>query len=520
MTKQSFIKGAMILLAAGIINRILGFIPRIALPRMIGAEGIGLYQMAYPLMIVILTIITGGIPLAVSKLVAEADAEGRPDKIKATVKIALTITITGSMLFTALSLWFASYITTNWFTDSRVYYAYISMTPILLIAGISSVLRGYFQGLQNMIPTALSQTAETLIRIIVALLLAYMLLPLGVQYAAAGAMIGVVAGEAIGLLVLAYPFLKKRPPSAQASTAANTHKPPALFRQLFRVAIPVTASRLVGSGSYFAESIMTVQGLAAAGIATAVATTQYGVLQGMVLPILLLPTALTYSLAVSLVPSLSEAALRNDHRTVHKRLHQSLMLSMIAGAPFAIIMYVLADPLCRLIFNHAEAGAMLKMMAPIALFIYFQGPLQAALQALERPGTALINTLIGAIAKLTLIAILAAKPNLGIYGVVIAINVNIALVTALHWFSVTKLLKFSMPAIDFLKVSAAIGLAGVSCSYVWKHTGYALASPLRLTAAIFAALLVYLLGCIALRLIDREDLRRLVWMYKKFKKQP
>src|SRR5690606_7860719 len=158
---------------------------------------------------------------------------------------------------------------------------------------------------------------------------------------------------------------------------------------------------------------------------------QYGILQGMAMPILLLPTALTYSLAVALVPSLSEAAHRNDRRTVHKRLHQSLKLSMIAGAPFAIIMFVLAVPICQVAFNHGEAGIMLRMMAPIALFIYFQAPLQAALQALERPGSALLNTLIGAVTKLSLIAILASNPALGILGVIIAINVNIALVTVL-----------------------------------------------------------------------------------------
>src|SRR5690606_30631292 len=98
-------------------------------------------------------------------------------------------------------------------------------------------------------------------------------------------------------------------------------------------------------------------------------------------------------------------------------------------------------PICLLAFNHSEAGIMLRMMAPIALFIYFQAPLQAALQALERPGIALLNTLIGAILKLSLIAILASNPALGILGVVIAINVNIAVVTVLHWISVSKLLQ-------------------------------------------------------------------------------
>ena len=173
---------------------------------------------------------------------------------------------------------------------------------------------------------------------------------------------------------------------------------PAL-RKLINLSVPVTASRMIGSLSYLLESILTARALAAAGIATGIATAQYGALQGMIIPILLLPTALTYSLAVSLVPSLSEAAAKGDRATIHKRLHQSMRLALVAGAPFVVIMTLFAEPICRILYNHAEIAPMLKWMAPIGLFIYLQAPLQAALQALDKPGTALMNTFIGAAVK-------------------------------------------------------------------------------------------------------------------------
>src|SRR5690606_276978 len=138
----------------------------------------------------------------------------------------------------------------------------------------------------------------------------------------------------------------------------------------------------------------------------ALATAQYGALQGMVIPLLLLPTALTYSLSVSLIPSLSEAAANNDHRTIQKRLHQSLRLALLIGTPFAVITFVLAEPICLYLYNDTNVAGMLKWMAPVALFIYLQAPLQAALQALDKPGTALLNTFIGASIKLTLIYVL------------------------------------------------------------------------------------------------------------------
>ncbi|MDF2960735.1 MAG: rane protein, partial [Paenibacillus sp.] len=287
MTKQSFIQGTLILLAAGIINRILGFVPRMALPRIIGPEGVGLYQMGYPFMIVILTLITGGIPIAVAKLIAAAEAEGNEARVRRIFRLAMAFTFALSSLFTLISLLSARWISSSLLTDSRVYYTFICMTPIILLVGIGSVIRGYFQGKQNMIPTALSQVVETLVRIVTVLALAYLMLPYGVEYAAAGAMTGVMIGEVCALLVLYWQYKNDRKkiahdPVAKIGTAATAGRW-ANLKQLLQLAMPITGSKLVGSFSYFLESILIIQSLAAAGIATSLATAQYGALQGMVI---------------------------------------------------------------------------------------------------------------------------------------------------------------------------------------------------------------------------------------------
>lgn len=518
MTKQSFIQGTLILLAAGIVNRILGFIPRITLPRVIGAEGIGLYQMGYPFLIVILTIITGGIPIAVAKLVAEAEAEGDEDRIRRTFRLSMLLSLSLSTAFTIASLFAARWISTYLLTDSRVYYTFLVMTPIILIVGIGSVYRGYFQGRHNMIPTALSQVVETMVRIVAVLAFAYMMLPYGLEYAAAGAMAGVLAGEVAALFVLYFMFStsRSRPRSLRASKrngSPNKGRGSSL-KTLLKLATPITGSKLVGSCSYFFESIVIVRSLALAGVATKIATAQYGALQGMVMPVLMLPSALTYSLSVSLIPSLSEAAAQNDMRTIHSRLHQSLRLALVTGAPFAMIMFVLAEPLCQVLYGQSQVAPMLKMMAPIALFIYFQAPLQATLQALERPGSALVNTLLGSIVKLSLIYWLASKPEFGILGAVLAINVNIMLVTVLHWLSVSKLLKFRMDMRDFVKVGAAMAISGLA-SYSIMFNEWLDNDTARFIVSSFAGLVIYLLCSVMFRLIDRNDLLRILWLGRK-----
>ncbi|CAG7631435.1 Stage V sporulation protein B [Paenibacillus solanacearum] len=521
MTKQSFIKGTLILLAAGIVNRILGFIPRITLPRVIGAEGIGLYQMGYPFLIVILTIVTGGIPIAVAKLVAAAEAEGDEAKVRSIFRMTMALSIVLSSVFTVGTYFGARRITEYLFTDDRVYLTFLCMTPIIFVVGISAVFRGYFQGRHNMIPTALSQVVETIVRIVTVLAFAYLMLPYGIEYAAAGAMVGVLAGEICAFLVLMllYRQARKReqPAGPVKKSKMGAFSRISNLKQIITLALPVTGSKLVGSCSYLLESILIVHCLAAAGVATNMATAQYGALQGMVMPVLLLPSALTYSLAVSLIPSLSEASALGDMKTIHKRLHQSLKLALVTGAPFAVIMYVLAEPICLYMYGQAGVGPMLKMMAPAALFIYFQAPLQAALQALERPGSALVNTLAGSTVKLLLIYMLASNPEFGILGAVVAITINIMLVTVLHWNSIARLLKFSMNAGDFLKVGLSMAAAGMTCQLVmftlWTGSGM-----IRFLAACCAGMVVYLLVAMLLKLFDRSDVFRLFWLGKRFVK--
>ncbi|WP_307586285.1 stage V sporulation protein B [Paenibacillus wynnii] len=519
MNKQSFIQGTLILLAAGILNRLLGFIPRIALPRIIGAEGVGLYQLGYPFFIVLITLITGGIPLAIAKMVAEAEGEQRPDRSRQILRTGLALSLGLGVVFTTLALLGASWVSTVILTDSRVYYTFIGMTPMIGIVAVSSVYRGYFQGRQNMIPSALSSVLETVIRIFFMLWFSWILLPKGIAFAAAGAMLGVTVGEIAGMLVLLWQYFsiikrdKKKEPAHSSSEELTQktileYKGSVLYRML-GISVPVTAGRLVGSFSYLLESIITARSLALAGIATAAATAQYGALQGMVIPLLLLPGVLSSSLAVSLVPSLSEAAAQHDQSTIHKRMHQALRLALVTGAPFAVLMYILADPLCSLLYGNADTAPMLRMMAPFALFLYVQAPLQAALQALNRPGRALLNTLVGAIIKIILILVLASRPEYGIYGAIIAIIVNSILVTLLHGYSVISLISFSLKVSDIVKTGVAMIIMGAGQRYVYTSIPISNTHWIQFLFAASIGVIIYLGIAYISGLISLRDLNRL-----------
>ena len=309
MSKQSFFKGTLILVGAGLVTKLMGFINRIFLSRIIGAEGMGLYQMAVPTMYLVITLTQFGLPIAISKLVAEASVEKNHTKVKSILKISLLIVSFLSVIFTTAMILGTPFISKYLLTDQRAFYSLIGIAPIVPIVAITSIIRGYFQGKQNMIPTASSQLVEQFVRIFTVLLLATYFLPMGVEYASAAAMVGVVIGELAGMLSLLYQFKKNNLKSiwigSKMKDALQRHAE--TIKGLLRIAVPVTSGRLIGSLTFWIEPIVVAQSLAIAGLTTAAATAYYGQLQGMAIPLLTFPTFFTYSLAVSLVPAVAEA---------------------------------------------------------------------------------------------------------------------------------------------------------------------------------------------------------------------
>lgn len=516
MTKQSFFRGTLILIAAGLITRILGFINRIVLARVIGAEGVGLYVMAVPTLILIITLTQIGLPVSISKLVAEADAVQDHAKVKRILVVSFSIVAVLSIVFTTAMIGFAPLLSNHFLTDSRAYYPLLAISPIVPIVAMSSVLRGYFQGRQNMRPTAYSQVIEQVVRIALVAFMTRLLLPYGIEYAAAGAMISVVFGELASLVYMLAMFRHKKTFQLRKRFRHYLVKGKATFHELMAIALPTTGSRLIGSLSYFFEPIVVSQSLAIAGVATAIATAQYGQLAGYAIPLLQLPTFITYSLSVSLVPAISEAAVRNENNLIHYRLNQALRLALISGGLAVVILFIFAEPIVNMMYRAPEVAIYLKVMAPLSIFLYFQGPLQAALQALNLAKAAMMNSLFGALIKICAIFLLTSRPELGIVGAALAIVIGFVLVTLLHFLSLVKTIRF---AIDMrMLFKAVIVVVSTACfGHFLFNYFFILPGELLNTVLIIALCTIfYFMIAIVCQLITNEDLKRLSFLKKFF----
>ena len=195
----TFIRGAAILAVAGVIVRFIGAAMRIILAALMGDEGIGLYQMAYPIYSSLLAISTAGIPVAVSKLVSENIALKDFREAMRVFRIALSILSMSGLAIALALLLSAEFLAVNVIEEPRAVYPLLAIAPAIFFVTVMSALRGFFQGQQKMLPTAASQFVEQIGRVVVSLVLTVVLLPVGLEFAAAGAAFGAVVGGVVGL---------------------------------------------------------------------------------------------------------------------------------------------------------------------------------------------------------------------------------------------------------------------------------------------------------------------------------
>ncbi len=458
VTKQTFLQGTLILIAAGMITRFLGFINRIIVARLMGEEGIGLYMMALPTLFLVYTLTQFGLPIAISKRVAEAEAHGDLKKIKRILIISLTITGTLSIVFLIGLLLIAPIVATKFLTDERTLYPLLAISPMVPISAVSSVIRGYFQGRQNMKPQSYAQVIEQIVRICCVSFLVKLFLPYGVEFAAAGAMFSVIVGELCSLFYMLRMFKVKKRFKLRTGIFRYIKSGRQTFNELMSIALPGTGSRLVGSVSNFLEPILVSQSLAIAGFQTVAATKLYGALTGYALPLLFMPTFITHSLAVAMVPNISEADAKQNKQLVHYRIHQAIRISFASGALATVILMLFSVPILEFMYGTSSASRFLVLMAPFFIMLYVQFPLNAALQALNFAKEAMWNSIISTGVKFVVLIIFATNPDFGIMGVAMGMIVGVVLGTMLHMATLIKVISFRLPWMDFLKMTCLFAL--------------------------------------------------------------
>ena len=503
MRKTSLKSGAIVLIIAGFINRIIGFIYKVLMVRLVGSEGIGLFQMVLPVFSFILVLTTAGIPPTISKLVSENIALGKVYKAKKIFRVAVLMLTLTSLVLTILSWLTVPYVVNNFFADSRVYWAYLTVLPSIVVISFSSVFRGYFMGNKEMFPSATSQVIETVVRFCIGLLSASYLYQFGLEFAIMGFSIGIVLGEIAGLISL---FLFYRRQNFHLISAQGSALE--ILRHMYGLALPITINRMIATLVFSLHAIIIPMRLHDAGYTIREATALYGQLSGIAYTIISLPTIVTVSLAITMVPAISEAQAANNYLLIKKRSSLALKYTLLAGIPWAVIFYVLPFHLTSFLFKSPEAGIPLKMLAFGCIFIYLQQTTNGILQGLGKVNKILINSLAGAFINIIGVYFLTAT-SMGIKGTALALNISALVVTGLNIFSLLKETgcTFKFSKLSFLGVGAFI--MGVSIWYLEYLLSRYVGELQLIIIVIVFGLLLYLIVLLIFGFISFKDIKKL-----------
>lgn len=442
--RNLFIKGAITLGTAGLISRLMGFTYRIILPRVIGAEGVGLYQLAYPIYTTLLVVSTSGLPVALAKMISDKITKKEYKFAYKIFRVSLFLSMGIGLFLSLLMAVLAGPIIDIFNWDPRSIYSIFAITPAVFFVSMVATYRGFFQGLQNMVPTAFSQVIEQFFRIVTMVILVFLLLPYGIEFAAAGATFGAVVGAIAGLLVLLYIYYKKskdiwkKIDQQNSETNFNFRK---IAQDIISLAVPVTFGALILPLMSFIDAAIVPARLQIAGFDNFMEL--YGQLAGMAMVLVHFPTIFTLSLAKSLVPAISEAFALEDFALIKRRTESSFRLTILIALPSAVGLFALAEPLATVVFASPGAAIPLRFVAWGVLFISIKQVTAAILQGMGKAVIPARNLFIGAIFNAFINYYLTALPSFGIRGAALGTVSGFAIASFLNLYYTSKWTDFN-----------------------------------------------------------------------------
>lgn len=426
MKKSKFIKSTIILLIGGFITKLLGMLIKIIMTRLLGTKGIGTYMLISPTFTLLIGLSSMGLPIAISKLVAE-DKRNNKNLIFSNIPLILII----DFIIMITLLFISKFISTNLLNEPKTYYALIAIGMVLPFISISSTLRGYFFGKEKMIPHVVSNIIEDLIRLIILSIGIPYFLKKGLEYAMAFIVLSNIISELTSILVLFF-FLPKNFKITKKDIKPNLDS----IKLAMNIGIPTTGSRLIGSIGYFLEPIILTYSLLKIGFTNDYIITEYGIINGYIMPLLLLPSFFTNAISQALIPTISHSYSNGYINYTKTKIKQAIFISLLIGIPITLFFELFPNIPLKLIYNTTEGINYLRVLAPICLLFYIQSPVTSSLQAMGKAKEAMFGTLEGMILRTT--TLLIGSLLFGIWGLIIATSINIIFVTLHQIYHIKK----------------------------------------------------------------------------------
>ena len=420
--QKTLVRGATILAIAGIVSKIFGAIFRIPLTNMIGAEGQSYYGVAYPVYQLFFAIATAGFPVAISRMVSERTAKGDFINAHNSYKLSLKVSTALGVVSFAI-MYFGAGAIAKAYANPGAEASLKAVSFALLFTPIVASLRGYYQGRQNMRPTAITEVVEQMVRVIVGLSLAYAFYKTSLEQAAAGATFGASAGiiAALILMILIYRLDSKARANLIKRSAKVEESDKDRVKQLFAYLIPITIGACIMPIMINIDAAIIVRRLLATGWDHATAKNLYGLISGYVDPIIGLPNVFVDAICISMMPAVTTAFTLQHKEELDAHIRTGLKTMMVIAYPCTVGLIVLAKPILRMLYVKKldEADMAVPLLQILAGSIVTLAPLrilEASLQGLGKMNLPFINLFIGALVKVVLTFVLVGIPALNVNG--------------------------------------------------------------------------------------------------------
>ena len=513
--KQSFLGGAAVLAAGIVIVKIIGAVFKIPLLNILGEPGAADFNNAYNIYATLLTISTAGLPVALSKMVSEANTLGRHAQARRVFHVSLAVFLTLGVLSFLLMWWGNDYLA-GLLHNSRAAYGIRALAPAVICVGCLSAFRGYAQGCFHMTPTAISQIIEAACKLFIGLALALWLLRAGYPdyIAAAGAILGVTIGTILSLVYMAVNYLRHRPPVEAHETCDSAG---AILRRLLAIAVPITlSSSMVSIITLIDTSLVQGQLQNALGLTLDESRALYGNYSAC-MTLYNLPSSLMIALTASVIPAVSAALARRDRAHTARVISSSLRVTALLAFPMGFGLWALAEPIFRLLYSRYDStlgGPLLATLGIASIFVCLMLITNSILQSYDRVNIPIVTMLIGGVVKIIFNYNLTAVPSINIHAAPFGTLVCFVIVSSLNLFFVYRTMEdkpnyfkvFAKPLVASLVMAVCTRF---SYRFFAAHIALGGATTTQIVnvgLAVMLAVIVYVALVLALRIVTRDDL--------------
>ncbi len=499
--KQTFMKGALILMIANIIVKVIGAAFKIPITYLIGEEGMALFSTSYNVYTWLFIVATAGIPVAISRMISETRARGNHAEVERIFKVSFSL-LTFIGVAGTLILFFGADLFSRLMDNPDAKPGIMAISPAILFVALMSAYRGYFQGHQNMLPTAISEVSEALGKLIIGFVFAYLLLDKGIIYASSGAVFGVAMGGLLGFLTLFFAYvLKSRKKNKNSIGFVRTKG--TILKELIVIALPITIGASVFSLTSLIDVAMIMRNLQNGGFSYSEAKHLYGSYTGYAVPLFNLPPTLISAITISLVPTIAKALAEGDKTTAKATTANSIFITLIFALPCAVGMSLFAEPILALVYNNTNATQTLTVLALAIVFVSLVMVTNAILQSAGKEKIPVVNMLIGGVVKILVNNYLVKNPDVNILGAPTGTILCYAVILVLNMVSLVKVIKIRFSFMQYIvKPIVSVVLMGTGALVVYNGLFEILGMKISLVAAIGSAVVIYLAALLVMRTLD------------------